>query len=190
MAAMTRRGGAPLGRVGPVASGAVGAFSVLIGALALLASGGMGHYLAFGAVLCAGGTLLGWSALAGRPVWIAGLAASIPLGVAGLLLSLLISREEVCCMFGYHRGLGYPWNWVTRYGTADTLAGIEELRRGRGGLATSINPAKAALDGLFWWHLGLLVVFSARWAFRAVRPGRVRPGRTRSWAPGPERAQP
>ncbi|GAA3791692.1 hypothetical protein GCM10022226_08380 [Sphaerisporangium flaviroseum] len=146
-----------------------GTLSVALGALALLASGGQSHYLAFGAALCLGGALLVWAGVTARPIGRIGWLATGMLGLAGLFLSLLVSREDVCCMFGYHRGLGYPWGWLDSDATADSMAAIEAMKSSPEGLEQTVDWPKVVFDGLFWWHAALIVVVPITRVRRAAR---------------------
>jgi hypothetical protein len=134
----------------------LGTASALIGVLALQVN--QSHYLAFGLVLCAGGAVLALLGIAARrfprPSW----WITSALGLAGLLLSLFVVREDICCMYGYHRGLGYPWGWLDMHTSADALAAIEAAKSDPRRLDTSIDILKVILDGLFWWHVALLAV--------------------------------
>ncbi|MFI7698692.1 hypothetical protein [Nonomuraea sp. NPDC049480] len=138
--------------------GFLGTASMLVAALALSMSGGQSHYLAFGASLGAGGVILAWLGFTARRIgWIAW-AATAALGTAGLFLSLLVVRETVCCMFGYHRGTGYPWGWLDSGASAETMEMIETLRADPGRLEKTVDWPKVLLDGLFWWHVAVVVV--------------------------------
>ncbi|MEV5895917.1 hypothetical protein [Nonomuraea fuscirosea] len=138
--------------------GLFGAASVLVGAVALSGSWAQPHYVAFGAALCMGGALLLWVAVTARRVGRIGWLATTTLTLAGLFLSMLVVREDVCCMYGYHRGLGYPWAWLDSYATADSMAAIDAMRSDPAALEKSVDWLKVVLDGLFWWHAAVLVV--------------------------------
>ncbi|MEU8401935.1 hypothetical protein AB0C28_42705 [Nonomuraea sp. NPDC048892] len=157
-------GGAPPGMLSGMrlrACGLFGTASILVGALALMGSGAQTHYIAFGTALCLGGALLVWVAITSRRIGRIGWLAITALTLAGLFLSMLVVREDVCCMFGYHRGLGYPWGWLDSYATADTMAAIDAMRSDPAALETSVDWLKVVLDGLFWWHVAVLVVVPA-----------------------------
>ncbi|MGP3913043.1 hypothetical protein [Nonomuraea sp. 10N515B] len=135
--------------------GFLGTASMFLGALALSASGGQSHYLAFSASMCTGGVVLAWLGFTGRRAcWVAW-AVTAALGAAGLFLSLLVVRETVCCMFGYHRGMGYPWGWLDIGGSAETMEQIEALRANPWRLEKTVDWPKVVLDGLFWWHVAV-----------------------------------
>ncbi|MCA2180059.1 hypothetical protein LDL08_28145 [Nonomuraea glycinis] len=153
--------------------GLFGAASVIVGAVALLGSGAQTHYVAFGAALCMGGALLVWVAVTARRVGRIGWLATTALTLAGLFLSMLVEREDVCCMYGYHRGLGYPWAWLDSYATADSMAAIAAMRSNPAKLEKSVDWLKVVLDGLFWWHVAVLVVVPVMQAgrrFQRQRP--------------------
>jgi hypothetical protein len=135
-----------------------GAISMFLAALALSMSGGQSHYLAFGAALGAGGAVLVWAGFTGRRVGGLAWAVTAALGTAGLFLSLLVVRETVCCMFGYHRGMGYPWGWLDSAAAADTMERIDAIRADPGRLARTVDWPKVVVDGLFWWHLAVVAV--------------------------------
>ncbi|MFG1710719.1 hypothetical protein ACFLIM_46910 [Nonomuraea sp. M3C6] len=150
------------------AVGFAGTASMFVGALALSASGGQSHYLAFSASLCAGGALLAWLGFTARRIgWSAWVAMGV-LGTAALFLSLLVVREDVCCMFGYHRGLGYPWGWLDSDASADSMDVIEAYRSNPGELEKIVDWPKVVLDGLFWWHLAAVAVLPVTQALRGV----------------------
>ncbi|WP_326634767.1 hypothetical protein OIE67_52975 [Nonomuraea fuscirosea] len=92
--------------------------------------------------------------------------ATTALTLAGLFLSMLVVCEDVCCMYGYHRGLGYPWAWLDSYTTTDNVAAIDAIRSDPAALEKSVDWSKVVLDGLFWWHVALLVVVPAMQARR------------------------
>ncbi|WP_127934935.1 hypothetical protein [Nonomuraea polychroma] len=145
----------PLPNRRPYVVGFFGTASMLLGVLALSASGGQSHYLAFGASTCAGGLVLAWLGFTGhRAGWVAW-AVTAALGTAGLFLSLLVVRETVCCMFGYHRGMGYPWGWLDSGASAETMEQIEALRANPWRLEKTVDWPKVVLDGLFWWHIAV-----------------------------------
>ncbi|MEV0166618.1 hypothetical protein [Nonomuraea fuscirosea] len=153
--------------------GLFGVASVLVGAAALLQSGAQPHYVAFGTALCLGGALLVWVAVTARRVGRISWLATTALTLAGLFLSMLVVREDVCCMYGYHRGLGYPWAWLDSYATADNMAAIDAIRSDPAALEKSVDWLKVVLDGLFWWHVALLVVVPAMQARRRFQRQRL-----------------
>ncbi|TMR09945.1 hypothetical protein ETD86_41490 [Nonomuraea turkmeniaca] len=150
--------------------GFLGTASMLLGALALSASGGQSHYLTFGASLCTGGVALAWLGFTGRRAGRAAWAVTLTLGAAGLFLSLLVVRETVCCMFGYHRGMGYPWGWLDSAASAETMEQIEALRADPGRLEKTVDWPKVVLDGLFWWHIAAAAVLPLSQALGKARP--------------------
>ncbi len=147
-----------------------GVASAAIGLLALVTNVGTGYYTVFGMVLGCAGAVLAWLGLAGlRPgpiVW----AAVAVLAVAGLLAGLLVVREDVCCMFGYRRGLGYPWAWLDSWADAETLDEIEEIAAAPERLPLHLDPAKLILDALFWTQAAVLAVIPAVLVLRGARP--------------------
>lgn len=144
----------------------VGLASTGIGILALAGSG-LPHYHVFGIVLVGSGTVLAWLGLAKRPVGRVAWSATLACGAIGLLLSLLVVREDHCCMFGYHRGRGYPWGWLDSGAVADTRGALE-AKKAAGQLHTTVDRLKVVMDGLFWWHAAVLLVVPASQVRRAV----------------------
>lgn len=165
MVTVVRRPAATVGAFAVVA----GVGGLMLGALMLLVSGGGVHYLVTAGVLVASGAALIWRGVAQSPPTRWGWLVAGALASAGLVLSLFVVREEVCCMFAYHRGLGYPWAWLDAGGTADTLAGVEELRANPGLLNWHLNWLKLIIDGLFWAYAALLLVALAPPALRFRR---------------------
>jgi hypothetical protein len=149
--------------------GLAGTASMLIGALALSASGGQSHYLAFSAALCTGGAVLTWVGFTGRRLDRIAWVVIALLAVAGLFLSLLVVREDVCCMFGYHRGLGYPWGWLDSSASADTMDVIDRYRADPGKLERTVDWPKVVFDGLFWWHAAVVAVLPATLVLRRAK---------------------
>ncbi|MFD0592622.1 hypothetical protein ACFQZ4_08685 [Catellatospora coxensis] len=82
-------------------------------------------------------------------------------GGAGLLAGLLVVREDICCMFGYRRGLGYPWSWLDSGADASTLDEIEEIAAAPERLRLHLDPIKLLLDALFWTQAAILAVIPA-----------------------------
>jgi hypothetical protein len=148
----------------------LGGLSLTGGTLSLLLSGGyIDHFLVSGLVVCASGSLLLWLGLTARPVGRTGWLATGTLAVIGLSLSLLVVRESVCCMFAYHRGLGYPWIWFSNHGQADTLEAIEAMKANPARLDGSVAPFYMVLDQLFWWYTAVLLVVPLTLGWRARR---------------------
>ncbi|MEU8075489.1 hypothetical protein AB0B31_08555 [Catellatospora citrea] len=149
-----------------------GVASAAIGLLALVTSVGVAYYTVFGMVLGCAGAVLAWLGLAdlrpGPIVW----AAVAVLAVIGLLASLLVVREDICCMFGYHRGLGYPWGWLDSGADAATLDEIEEIAAAPERLPLHLDPFKLLLDALFWTQAAVLAVIPAVLVLRGARPDR------------------
>ncbi|WP_152990767.1 hypothetical protein [Sphaerimonospora mesophila] len=143
--------------------------SIVVGALALGASGGQSHYVAFGLVVCVGGALLVLVAVAALRIGRMGWLVTIGLTLAGLFFSLLVAREDVCCMYGYHRGLGYPWGWLDSYIVAEDMAVIDAARSDPAVLEKKVDWLKVVLDGLFWLHVALLFVVPVTWLHRYVQ---------------------
>ncbi|BCJ74725.1 hypothetical protein CS0771_42690 [Catellatospora sp. IY07-71] len=136
----------------------VGALGALTGLFALVISGGMSHWLVFGAVLVASGMLLLWTGLRGPLPGPLAWAAIVVLTVAGMALSLLVVREQVCCMFVYHHDLGYPWSWLLGYGEAETMTAVEELRARAGDLPRHVHRGRFLAGTAFWAGAALLLV--------------------------------
>lgn len=138
-----------------------GVASAAVGLLALVTHVGIGYYTVFGMVLGCAGAVLAWLGLAdlrpGPIVW-AGVAV---LAAVGLLAGLLVVREDICCMFGYHRGLGYPWSWLDSAADAATLDEIEEIAAAPERLPLHLDPLKLLLDALFWTQAAILAVIPA-----------------------------
>lgn len=155
------------------ASAAAGLFGVLAGGLAFVDRAGMVHYLVSGVVLCLGGTLLLWSAGTGRTIGPASAAATVPVCLIGLALSLLVVRETVCCMFGYSRGRGFPWNMLHWHGSADTLEEIQRLRSDPRLLDFSVDPFRIVMDSVFWWYAAVLAVLPGQATLRVCRRRRA-----------------
>ncbi|MEQ7006863.1 hypothetical protein ABN028_11845 [Actinopolymorpha sp. B17G11] len=153
----------------------VGVSGASFGALALIPPTPP-HDLAFGLVLCAGGVLLTWVGLTSRRVGRIAWLATVVVALAGLFLSLLVVREDVCCMYAYHRGLGFPWGWLDSGATVATRAAVEELQANPGQLATQIDVAKMGLDTAFWWYAGVLLCIPASRMLQRRRPSPRRRG--------------
>ncbi|MEV4417509.1 hypothetical protein [Catellatospora sp. NPDC049609] len=144
-----------------VARGALsvaGGLGVAAGLCALLLSSGMSHWLVFGAVLAAGGAALLAAGLRGPVPGPLAWAAIAVLALAGLAASLLVVREDVCCMFAYHRGLGYPWGWLDSHAEAETMAAVEAIRADAGSLPKHLDPPKLVAAVLFWTAAAVLAV--------------------------------
>ncbi len=144
--------------VGRAALSVVGALGALAGLFALVISGGMSHWLVFGAVLGASGLLLLWTALRGPlpgpPAW----AAIVVLTAAGLAASLLVVQEQVCCMFVYHHDLGYPWSWLLSHAEAETMPAVEEIRARAADLPKHVHRGRLVAATAFWTGVALLLV--------------------------------
>ncbi|GAA0912031.1 hypothetical protein [Nonomuraea longicatena] len=146
----------PAGR--PVIQGVVGGLSAALGFLALLASGLMSHYIAFGTALLLGGALVVWLAIVGRRIgWITWLATAAGAG-AGLLLSLFVTRGSVGGAFGYSHGLGFPWSWRRGHIESEDWAVVEAARANPAMLSTRVDWTGLGLDLLFWWSVAVLVI--------------------------------
>lgn len=153
-----------------------GVASAGIGIVAVAGSE-LSHYRVFGTVLVGGGAFLVWLGVAKRPVGRIAWLAVTACGAIGLFLSLLVVREDSCCMFGYHRGRGYPWGWLDSSAVAETREALE-VTKAAGQLSTTVDRLKVVLDGLFWWHAAVLVVVPASQMWHAAhdRLAARRPG--------------
>lgn len=148
---------------------ALGLAAATIGALALVASPRQSHYVVFGLVLCAAGVLLLWTGVTARTVAGAAWFAVVLCTAVGVLCGLLVTRETVCCMFGYHRALGYPWGWLDSHATAETRDQIEAIRAAPGALDNELDVVRLGLDAVFWWHVSVLCVVPAGLIHQAWR---------------------
>jgi hypothetical protein len=155
------------------------------------------HYLVFGLVLCAGGALLTWVGVTSRRVGRIAWLATVVLCVAGLFLSLFVVREDVCCAYGYHRGLGFPWGWLDSSATVDSAAEVKAIQADPSQLATQLDTMMLGLDAAFWWYAAVVLVVPASRALQGwpLRRSRTAPsartdnGRTTSPSPSPTYAQ-
>ena len=169
---------------------AIGGLSALLGA-GLFLGNRQQHYAAFAAATVTGGLTLVWLAVGRRRPGRAALVGWGLLTLAGMLGSLLIWREQVGCMFCYHRGQGYPWGWLDvgfDHPDMPTLRRAHEIMKADPDLADwSFDRPKALLDAVFWGYVALpVVVLAARVApslarivgagDRRVQPGGVPPG--------------
>ncbi|MBV1856244.1 hypothetical protein [Catellatospora tritici] len=134
-----------------------GVASLCMVALAMVSHGLDGYYTVFALVMALGGVLLLWFGVTGRPLGWAWVAVVV-LTLVGLALSLLEERTGICCMFGYHRGLGYPWPWLTSHAEADTLAAVEAIAASPQELAKHVDPHYLLVDTAFWAEAALLLV--------------------------------
>lgn len=148
-----------------------GALSAGIGLLGLALSGGQSHYLVFGAVLVAGGAVLLWLGLSGGRPGVPAWSAVGVLAVAGLLAGLLVVREDVCCMFVYHRNLGYPWAWLDSHLEVETMAQVEAIAAAPGDLPRHLDLPKLIIDAIFWLNAAILAVVPAALLLRRRNPG-------------------
>jgi hypothetical protein len=147
----------------------VGVTGASFGAFALIPST-QRHHLAFSLALCTGGALLTWVGLTSRRVGQIAWLATVLLAVAGVLVSLLVVREDVCCMFAYHRGLGYPWGWLDSGATVATKAEVRRIQADPAQLDLRLDVAKLGLDTAFWWYAAVLVCVPVSRAFQRRRP--------------------
>ncbi|GGM08261.1 hypothetical protein ACFFX1_02100 [Dactylosporangium sucinum] len=150
----------------------VGMPMVVFGALLQLGQS-VPHLRAFGAALIVAGSILAWFGVSGKGVGAIGWSAVGGLAAAGLAASLFFVREDIGCMFCYHRGQGYPWGFVHTGFTHDDMPTVErahELMAERPGIASrSFDAFGAALDAVFWASVALplvTVVARVRAAFR------------------------
>ncbi|GHJ47779.1 hypothetical protein Cs7R123_51210 [Catellatospora sp. TT07R-123] len=134
-----------------------GAASLLMVGLAMVSHGLDGYYTVFALVLALGGVLLLWLGATGRALGWAWAAVAV-LTLVGLGASLLAERTGICCMFGYHRGLGYPWPWLTSHAEADTLVAIEAVAASPQDLAKQVDLLYLLADAAFWGEAALLLV--------------------------------
>ncbi|MDI1464679.1 hypothetical protein QEZ54_27280 [Catellatospora sp. KI3] len=148
------------------------AISLLMVGVALLSHGLDGYYTVFALVLALGGVLLLWLGATGRPLGWAWAAVGV-LTLVGLGVSLVEERTGICCMFGYHRGLGYPWPWLTSHAEADTLAAIEAVAASPQDLSKHVQLRYLLVDAAFWAEAALLLVTPVALLLR--RPTRAKP---------------
>lgn len=154
----------------------VGLPGVLAGAM-LLPGRPQSHYAAFAGALVAGGAALVWLGVSGERLGRVGWLACGALAVAGLFGSLLVVREEVACMFCYHRGQGYPWGWLdTGFANDDmpTVQRAHQIMASNPGVASrTVDWMKVLVDGVFWGYVALPLVVVAAQVSRMAR--RTRP---------------
>lgn len=157
--------------------------SVIAGTLLLL-SGPPGHQVAFAAALVAGGAALIWLGVGGRRIGRAGWAAVGVLTIAGFFASLLVVREDIACMFCYHRGRGYPWGWLDTDFTNPDMATVDRAHQimatDPGVARPTLDGFKVILDGVFWAYVALPLVIVTVQAGRIPRRSRPAPRATRS----------
>jgi hypothetical protein len=153
----------------------VGLPSVIAGIMLLL-GGPQSHYAAFAGALVAGGSALVWLGVSGRRIGRAGWLACGALAIAGLFGSLLVVREEVACMYCYHRGQGYPWGWLD---SGFTHSDMPTLQRAHQIMAANPEVASRAVDwmkvlvnGVFWGFVALPLAVAATQVSRMLRPAR------------------
>jgi hypothetical protein len=142
----------------PVIQGVVGGLAAALGLLALLASGLMSHYIAFGTALLLGGALVLWLANVGHRIgWVTWLATAAG-AVAGLFLSLFVARGSVGGMYNYTHGLGFPWNWRRGHIVSEDWAVIEAALNNPAMVSTRVVWTGLGIDLLFWWSVAVLVI--------------------------------
>lgn len=136
----------------------VGVPSVIAGTVLLLGRP-QSQYVAFAGALVAGGSALAWLGVSGRRLGRAGWLVCGALAVAGLFGSLLVVREEIACMYCYHRGQGYPWGWLD---TGFAHPDMPTLQRAHQIMATNpevmsraVDWMKVLVDGVFWGYVAL-----------------------------------
>ena len=149
--------------------------SMMMGTLLLL-SRPPGHQVAFAAALVAGGAALLWLGVGGRRIGRAGWIAVGVLTIAGFFASLLVVREDIECMFCYHRGQGYPWGWLdTEFTNPDipSLHRAHQIMAADPGVAVpTLDGLKMILDGVFWAYVALPLVVVSTPVCRALRRSR------------------
>lgn len=119
-----------------------------------------------GFALAAGGlVLLLWRrmALPGRLVF----AAAGATGLGGTAAGLTVRSAELCCMFGYGEGRGWPYEWLGRGAVADTAAEAQRLAEAASWGVYS--PLALLVDVTVWAYTGLVLIVVIGLIRRAVR---------------------
>jgi hypothetical protein len=120
-------------------------------------------------VLAAGVTLLFWHRLRPSATFAAvGAAAG---AVAGTFGTLFVRTEKVCCMFGWSEDRGWPYAWLSRWGSADTPEAARQLAVAAG---WSPDPVYLVTDVLLWAYAGFLLFVAIGLAGHAYRGRRTR----------------
>jgi hypothetical protein len=165
--------GAVTGRyvAGRIVLAAVGACGMIAGLPMLvleLLGGGPDRrtFVLAGAVLAAGGAALVFLHRTGVRPTAAGVLAPVLVGAAGAVAGLIRVTTDVCCAFAYLTGRGYPFEWLRRGGTADTLATAraETLTK-----AWNVHWQPLIADVAFWGFAGVLLAVAAALVRRAAR---------------------
>ncbi|KUL21928.1 hypothetical protein [Actinoplanes awajinensis] len=140
----------------------IGAGTCALGALAVLFAP------AALVVLAAGALLLCWHRL--RPSAAFAAVGAVAGAVAGTFGTLLVRTEELCCMFGWSEGRGWPYSWLTRGGVADEPDTARQLAIADG---WDVYPEHLAADVVLWAYTGfvLFAVIGLGWRIGRERRG-------------------
>lgn len=162
---MSETGNAGVSRVVRLAAGQV---SLTLGVFWLLISlsGGHPRDVVTGAALAGGGlVLLLWRRvpLSGRLAF----AAAGVSGIGGTVAGLTVRSAELCCMFSYTEGRGWPYEWLTRHAAADGPGEARRLAEADGWGFHS--PMALVADVTVCAYTGLVLIVGWALVRRAVR---------------------
>ncbi|MDI6099716.1 hypothetical protein QLQ12_14020 [Actinoplanes sp. NEAU-A12] len=118
-----------------------------------------------GVALAGGGlVLLLWRRLplSGRLVS----AAAGVIGLGGTAAGLTARSAEICCMFAYREGRGWPYEWLGRGAVAETPGEAQRLAAAQG---WEWSASALFVDVTVWAYAGLMVIVVGGLARRAAR---------------------
>lgn len=120
-------------------------------------------------VLAAGIVLLFWPRL--RPSAVGSAVGAVIGAVAGTLGTLPVRTEQVCCMFGWHEDRGWPYAWLSRSASADTVEAARVQAIADGWYPDVVH---LVTDAAIWAYAGFLIFVVVSLARRALRGGPTR----------------
>jgi hypothetical protein len=122
--------------------------------------------IAVGVVVALGGLVLLMPhrvRLPRRPGWLVALGA----GVAGTVAGLVASTSAACCSYTYVEGRGFPFTWLSRGATADSL---DAARRATASSGWAVDAVSLVTSAFVWAYAGLVILTLVT----LVRRGRAR----------------